>query len=323
MTRIACALGLLCSPCAAANAFDPLPALDLNPLTQIHGLPAFHGARLLPAGRAQLRIDLEAASHFLLQRNARETLMLDGETHRAGITLRYGTASGEWGIAIPYVRHSAGFLDSLVEGWHETFGLPQSGRDQAPEDRLQFLYRRDGETRVGLESATGGVGDVRLFGAWPLAPEQPVALAVRASLKLPTGEARHLHGSGAPDLALWLAAGCRDCAGAWGWNASAGVLVLGNGDVLPELQRSVALFGGAGLGWRILPRIVLKSELRGHTSLYRDSGIRALDRSALQLILGGSWHIAPDAMLDLAVTEDVRVETVPDVGFLLGVSLRF
>lgn len=323
LARAACALGLLWSSCAGADAFDPLPALDLHPLTRIHGLPAYHGARLLGPGRGQVRVALQAASHFLMQRSARELLALDGETHWTSVTLRYAGAGAEWGIEIPYVAHSGGFLDSLVENWHRAFGLPRSGRDQAPRGRLDFLYRRDGETRFALERASRGLGDVRLLAAWPLARERSRALALRASLKLPTGEAHELRGSGAADLALWLAAGCGECAAAWGWHASAGVLVLGRGELLPELQRPLAAFGAAGVGWRAAPALVLKAGLRGHTPLYRDSGLRALDRTALRLILGASWRLARRTTLDLAVTEDARIETAPDVGFLLSLGVGF
>lgn len=318
---LACALGLLaCAPAARAGDFEPLPALDLHPLALIHGVPASAGARLLAPGETRVRLSLEAASHFLMQENAGERLVLDGETHRIALTYRVGTRAGEWGVEVPYLRHSGGFLDSLVEGWHDAFGLPQSGRDAFPRDRLRFFYVRDGQTRVELQEAAGGVGDVRLLAAWPLARRERLETSLRASLKLPTGDAGALLGSGAPGAALFLAADCGRCAARWGWNATAGAIALGRGEVLPERQRSSAFFGGAGIGWRALPALVLKAELRARTALYRDTAVRALDRTALQLILGGSWALGKTAVLDLAITEDVRVETAPDVGFLL--SLR-
>jgi hypothetical protein len=321
---LACALGLLaCAPTARAAGFDPLPAHDLHPFALVHGVPADVGARLLAPGESRARVSLEAASHFLIQEKGDERLVLDGETHRLGVTYRMRAHTVEWGIEVPYVRHSSGFLDGLVEEWHEALGMPQSGRDALPRDRLRFFYARGSRALVDLRDATGGVGDVRLLAAWPLVQRERLATSLRASLKLPTGDAGRLLGSGAADLALSLAAGCGRCGARRGWHAHGGAILLGRGDVLREHQRSVAFFGGAGVGWRVLPAVVLKGELRARTPLYRDTAVRALDRTALQLILGGRWALGPDVLLDVAVTEDVRVETAPDVGFLLGLTARF
>src|SRR5690606_33387262 len=113
----------------------------------------------------------------------------------------------------------SGFLDGLVEEWHEALGMPQSGRDALPRDRLRFFYARGSRALVDLRDATGGVGDVRLLAAWPLVQRERLATSLRASLKLPTGDAGRLLGSGAADLALSLAAGCGRCGARRGWHA--------------------------------------------------------------------------------------------------------
>lgn len=327
--RSVVALLLIISSLAAApslaDPFDPLPTYDQSPLVQIFGLPAPGSARVLARGRTQVQIAFEATNNFLAQKNSTESLTLDGETHRTTLTVAYGTGDAEWGIEIPYLSHSGGFLDNFIENWHDFFGLPQGGRTDTPPDQLHYVYRRDGVERLNISAANRGIGDIRLLAARQLALADTADATLRASLKLPTGEAEQLHGSGAADVALWLTATCsmEQCPGTLGWNAEIGALALGRGDVLPELQRRLVGFGGAGLAWRAWTPIVLKAELRAHTSFYSSTDLAALGFTAAQLVLGGSWIINRGTTLDIGVSEDIRVATAPDVSILVGLQTKF
>lgn len=323
--RLSFALLTALAPAVYADAFDPLPTYNQNPFTQIHGFPAFDAPRLLGPGERQVRVSFEAASYFFVEQRGAEALTLDGETHRSAITVKSGTSDGEWGIEIPYLSHSGGFLDSFIEGWHETFGLPDGGREAAPRDLLRYIYARNGAELIRITDRTGGIGDVRLLAGWALPAGDAIDASLRAMLKLPTGDAEQLHGSGAADLAAWINAGCSAaaCAGAWRWNVTAGALALGRGDVLPEQQRRFAVFAGAGAGWRAWTQIVLKAELRAHSALYRATDLAPLGKSAAQLILGGTWNVHKSTALDIAVSEDIRVETAPDVSVLVSLRTSF
>jgi len=43
----------------------------------------------------------------------------------------------------------------------------------------------------------------------------------------------------------------------------------------------------------------------------------------LQIVIGGSVFFTEDVYLDLAITEDLIVETAPDVGFILALVAKF
>lgn len=322
--RFGIVLLLLASPPAIAGDFDALPTYNQSPLVQIYGLPSPGEARVLAPGRLTVATSLEAANFFFVGRNNSERLMLDSETHRAAVSIRYGGDAMEWGIEVPYIAQSGGFMDNFIERWHETFGLPSGGRENFSRDRLSIVYERNGVERLHVTESTSGIGDVRLLGGWRLqegagAPD----LALRASLKLSTGDAAGLQGSGATDLAVWLTAGCATCSAVLGWNVYGGMLHLGHGDVLPDLQRSAVVFGGVGLGWRILPPTVIKAELHAHSPFYRGSDLAPLDSTAVQLILGGTWNFSPRTALDMGVSEDLRVYTAPDVSLLISLRSNF
>ena len=113
----------------------------------------------------------------------------------------------ELGFEIPYIFQNGGFLDGFIEDYHNTFGLPQGGRDQAPKGRLLFNYQRNGANLFQIDKSNSGIGDVRLTAGFQLYREEGEgshALALRASFKVPTGDSNELHGSRSTDLALWL-----------------------------------------------------------------------------------------------------------------------
>jgi hypothetical protein len=320
------ALSFLLAPIAsAADWLDPLPTFNQSPLVQVYGLPAPDGARVLARGQWRVQARFEAANNFLSLENSDESLVLDGETHRTAVTVRFGGGANEWGIEIPYISHSGGSLDGFIVNWHDTFGLPQGGRDTAPFDQLRFVYTRAGVERLRITDASSGIGDVRLLAGWRRPHRAETDVALRASLKLPTGDAKQLHGSGGVDAALWLSGACAtgSCWETVGWNAHAGVVLLGRGDVLPEMQRRAVAFGGAGLAYRPWHPTVFKAELRAHTPFYRDSDLAALGVTGFQLILGGTWIVDKGVAVDLGVTEDIRTKTAPDVSLLIGLRASF
>lgn len=310
-----------------AHALDVAPpaTADQSPLSLIFGLPVLAPGQTLTAGEQRATVSYEISNFMFYDRRNNEELVLDGETRRAVIAFFYGNPHGEWGVEIPYVSHSGGMFDSFIRHWHETFGQRQGGRDETPDNLLSFSYRRDGSDRFSIIRSTEGIGDIRLLSAWRLATGGATDIALRASLKLPTGDAAQLHGSGATDVALWLAANCATdrCPAPFAWNASAGILRLGHGDTLPELQERYAGFGHVGLNWEALSSITLKAALSSHTSFYRDTDFAPLSHTSVQLILGGTWAASRQMAFDIAVTEDLRVYTAPDVGIQLRARAAF
>ncbi|HTZ41574.1 MAG TPA: DUF3187 family protein, partial [Syntrophales bacterium] len=200
---------LLCNP-LASHSFDILPFHTQNqsPVIQIFGLPAINDSRILPAGGKELTLVLDVANNYVDDTARNEHIVLDGETYRLDLAGRFGIGNRlELGFEIPYIFQSGGVLDGFIESYHSTFGLPQGGRDQAPKGRLLFNYQRNGATLFQVDQCISGIGDLRLtagFQVYRDETESLRALALRASLKLPTGDSNELRGSGSTDLALWL-----------------------------------------------------------------------------------------------------------------------
>lgn len=324
IVALAClTVALTLSQSASALELAPFPTRNMNPLAQIFGLPAAAPGRVTSPGRTESALTADVASHFTEDSSTDETIFLDGETYRFGLSVRHGLREGvEVGAEVPYLLHRGGFLDNFTVGWHDFFGLPQSGRDDYPHNLLLFRYSDHGEERLRLEDGTDGLGDIRLTAGWQVLSSETGAAALRASLKLPTGDSDRLLGSGSTDLALWLS-GERTFVGGGEELAlfgGAGGLLLTDGDILPDRQRNAVGFGTLGGAWRALPWLAFKIQVDGHTAFF-DSDLPQLDDS-LQLTLGGTLDWGATTF-DLGVVEDIAVDTAPDVTFLLALRRAF
>lgn len=307
----------------------PLYTTNMSPVIQIYGLPAAEAGDLTPAGERSLRVVAEVASHYTKKSRGNESLLFDGETSRAIVSMRYGLSERwEAGIDVPMVSHDGGVLDSFIEGWHDFFGMPQGGRDEAHRDQLQFSYQRNDSVDLDYSGSNGGVGDLSLFASYQLLAAEPNArrsVALRSGIKLPTGNSSRLRSSGAVDAHVRVTASDAETLGEWNTTlfASGGVLWLGKGDILEDQQRRWVGFGSIGIGWMPLSWIDFKLQLDGHTSFYNNSELTQINSSSLQLGIGGSLHFSERVSLDLAVIEDVIVASAPDVVFHSALNWRF
>ncbi|MRR34965.1 DUF3187 family protein, partial [bacterium] len=278
----------------------------------------------------EVSVVADLANNFAGDAKGNENVIFDGETYRAAIDLRYGLAPGvEAGIEIPLVFHSGGFLDGFIEGFHDIFDFANGGRDGAPRDRLLYRYEKNGTERLRLDDSGGGIGDIRLTGGIQLYDDQseaPRRLALRGALKLPTGDSDGLRGSGSVDFALWLAASDDYRLGNWGhltFFANAGGTVMGDGDVLEDQQRNLAATGVLGIGWSPADWIAITAQTTWHSPLYQGSSLRGIDNDSLIMTGGFAFALTKRTFLDLALTEDLSVETAPDVAFHLALRQRF
>jgi hypothetical protein len=316
-------------PLLYAFEIAPFHSANQSPLVRIYGLPSAGSAIVLPQSRKEFHATLDHASNYVYDATTRETILLDGETTRLTLGGRYGLSKDwELGVAIPALIHGGGFLDGFLINYHDMFGFPQGGRDQAPRNRLLYRYSRDGVEKLKMDSSGSGLGDISLMAGYQLyhdAKEYPRAVAFRASVKLPTGDSASLTGSGSTDASVWITASddYRLPFGHATLYAAGGLMVMTKGDVLPDQQRDHVGFGTIGVGWNPLPWIAFKVQMDAHTPLYRDSSLKPLAENAAQLLIGGTLGLSERTTLDIAVSEDIATTTSPDVVFHFNLSTRF
>jgi hypothetical protein len=324
---------LLLSPTilsAADMEITPFRILNQSPLVMIQPLPAESSAVIAPNGKFFSALTFDLANSYTSSTAGKEAILLDGESYRWALSARYGLSDKlEVGIEIPWISYSGGFLDSFIIDWHDTFGMPQGGRNGAPKNQIHYSYSKSGSQRLLMDSSGSGLGDIVLTGGMKLYDEKSPAvhdsIALRSTVKLPTGDSDALRGSGAFGGTVALCGSSNHFTewGALGLFGSIGGMIAAKGDVLKDQQEPVAAFGTIGLGLGPAPWISFKVQINANTPLYKDSSLPELSKSAVMLVTGGALKFPGDFQLDIGVSEDISVATAPDVAFHLSLSRLF
>ncbi|NND36618.1 MAG: DUF3187 family protein, partial [Gammaproteobacteria bacterium] len=201
-----CLIGLVPTSAARSPADTVFAVRNHNPFLQVFGLPAVQTATLSGEGETDFGVSLELANNADFGDSDTERFLVDGESYFFTLSLRRRVKSWlELGADVPLVIHDGGFMDSGIKNWHDLFGMSNTKRTGV-DDQLRYLYEANGNTLYELSSSASGIGDIQLTAAVPLREQarDGYALALRSSLKLPTGDDRKLTGSGAADLATAL-----------------------------------------------------------------------------------------------------------------------
>jgi hypothetical protein len=303
-------------------AAQPFQIREQNPLTLVYGLPL---PGETPTQEKAERFDISllytVSNTTNIQRSNNDLLVIDGETTVVDLIYRQTLSETlDFSIHLPWISHGGGFLDGFIEGFHDTFGLPNGERSQVEDDQLLFRFVRQGEEILDIDQSQSGIGDLRLGLDYRVSPVMFDGMSLHAMLKLPTGDSDHLTGSGAADLSLWIS-GEKRFSTAWEFSAHAGVIFVGEGDLLADLQRSQVLFVNSALQWQFLPSIQLLAQLDCHSAFYDHPDIDLLGSSTM-LTFGGRYQLTPQHSIDLALAEDIEVGSSPDVQFHLGWHYR-
>ena len=294
-------------PQLIAQQIHPLTTSNTRPIILIHGVPTSRSAQVTRASEWQFELDSEITNHFSYNYDGNERVRLDGETVRHALSLARGISdSASLEIIVPYISHDGGSLDQFIEDWHDIFGFPQNGRKNNPRDQLNFYYEKNGVVKLNFQQSANGV-------------------AFKAAVKLPTGDADKLTGSGAMAISAWLAG---EHGTTWfereGLNYyCVGGMWLEEGDVISDQQLSFAAFGGIGTGIQLGESVALQVQLDSHTPLYKGSDLRELNSIAFLITMGGNLKLSDHWNIDIAVVEDILPHSAPDVTFHFGVNGRW
>jgi hypothetical protein len=321
LRRVLLLLSFASLPAAADVVF---PVFNQSTLSRGFALPVLGADRVLLPGQDTWRYQLDWSNEFVVDQAPQgvkapnETVVLQGETMRYALAWQYGVFPGfDAGIEVPLLYASGGILDPVIQIWHKAFGLPDGGREYAPNNRYLFQYVRDGQVVLNQTQGAVDLGDVELNAGWQLFDN----VALRGMVKLPTGSVSKLTG-GNPGGALWLDydpfAGSRR----WFGFLSAGASMNGNNDEIPGLQRQFLGLAGAGAGWRAWPHTSFMAQLYFHTPLYHGSEIDAIEHVGLQFAFGGRYDFNRHLLMNLGAQEDLVVDSSPDISFHLSFVLH-
>ena len=310
---------------ATSASAEPLHDQDNGPVSGIYNfVESTEGALLLPKGSFGWSLSAIASSHAVETEAGDESLVFDGETTRAELRLRFAPSDRiELGVELPYVWHSPGQLDGLIDSWHSIFNLPGGSRDFRDSDILQFSYSDASGERLNYGESSSGIGDIRLQAAYRLGDSPTHARALRFGATAPTGESENLHGSGAPTFSIGYVGDVSNL-GANG-RVSAYYRLhatwIGEPDLLSDIYKEWVAHVAGGFGFEAAKWLELRAQLAARTATH-DSEIEVLGETSMILTFGGNIRLGENYDLMLAVGEDIKVSSSPDVSFQLALRYR-
>lgn len=316
---LAGALALGMATLAQAQGYE---TFNQSSLARAAALPGLGQGAVLPRNESTNSVTLDWSNEFFLNSNARESLTLDGESQRVSLRYRAGIAplfghALEWSLEVPLLFTGGGVLDGVIENWHSAFGLPNSNRDDVPQDGYRIRYVRDGVTLFDREQGDSGLADVRLGLGLALSERW----TLRGLAQLPTGSKNKLSGGHAGgalwlDYSLPLTASRRAAL-----LLSGGVSAASTNGPLGDLQQPVVAVAGAVLIVPVYGALDAVVQLNAHSKLYKGSDLAPLSKAGAPLATGLRWT-RKHLVFDLAVLEDPSVNASPDFGLLFGIKVK-
>ncbi len=268
---------------------------------------------------SSLSFKFSHSNTYTVQDSGRWSIYQDMEVSE--LSLRYKRVVRdmvEIGVDIPVIALSGGFMDDFFESFHDTFGMPDEyGRSARPDNEFLYEVRRDGRLIVDGESGVG-IGDIRIAVKKPLLSTEAMVLSARADVEIPTGNAEKGYGNGSFDAAAALLFD--------GKLSDDLMTYLNFGFVLPgdlkaagDMDLEDFVYGGFAVEAVINENYTFLAQLQGQSSIYPETDLKAVDRGAWLLSLGGRY-LSNGRLFEVAFTEDINSTGAAD--FIIDISYK-
>ena len=297
--------------------FHPFETRDQNLFNLIHGQALPTNAVLNKKSQALWSSSLIVTNTLNIESTSNEDIYLDYEAYRFNLSYQYGI-SDKWNLKldVPLVHQGGGVFDSAIDRWHEFFNMQRGDRPNVTHNQYDIQYAYQSQVLADLDEASTTLGDIQIAVARSILENNRTNMSLWASLKLPTGDEDKLTSNGATDASVWLALN-QKLSNRWVSNLNAGAVVLGKDNYKDIPLSDYALYGHIMLGWLTTDNINLKLQYQLHTSYYDQSQLKILGYANI-LTFGGTITIDQCNQLDLAFSEDIKVDASPDASLIIN-----
>jgi hypothetical protein len=303
----------LLSAAAVSHAGDLFPVRDENPLLRGFYLPLPSEARV---GDGPLfAATLSVGNTINVEARDGENLFVDGESTTLRLNVDRPLATDwRYRVTAPIIHDSGGILDTTIDSYHQLFGLPRGPRPAYPKNQIRFFY--SGVGHVELDRPQTSLGDIAAEVGWYGLDRPGRTLSLWGGVEAPTGSADKLTGDGAWDGAVW--AHWAMSSARWQFAAEAGVAEPFGDAVFEGAAHRFSEFARAAVTRSIAAAWSLRVQLDGESRRVNGTQLRFLGPS-LQMTAGAVYRWRHRWRTELGFSEDVAVNTAPDITFFVGI----
>lgn len=205
----------------------PLPVRNAEPLNILFLQAPPASASIRPENRTRLQLSLDVVNHLLFDRAGTSRFEQDFEMQRLTVACTRGIGhDAEIVVHVPLMARNGGVLDEVINIWHRWLRLGGGGRAKYRNYRIHGLLVLNGETIARLDTPAIGLGDMIVEWRKGLGRTGRSLWAARVMLKLPTGNAAQLFGSGAMDAGVGVIC-TYESSGRLAWHGNLSMVWLG------------------------------------------------------------------------------------------------
>jgi len=250
-----------------------------------------------------------------------ENYLVDLEAAVYDMTVHYKLAT-DWSAyaVVSAVSYRGGFMDGVVEKFHDTFGFSSFGRPAIARNRVNTIYDLKGTNYVSLnDGASGGVLDP-VLGLRYSSPQRLRGwnFSVEGALKMPVAGQRNFLSTGRMDLGLQASAQHRRGRNAFYVDAAA--VWYGGGQAPSPQHEQLVPTLVVGYERRLTARTNVNLQGYLSPSLYStdETELRELRATKYQMTLG-LRHRIDSHVWTVGITENLQnINNTPDMSFQLG-----
>ena len=304
---------------------EPLQLKNRFPLHLLFLTPKPLSSQTPARGNLQTSLALDYSPVYFSHSNQDWGFLIDLEMTTVDLSFRYGLTSRlALKMDLPFVSLNAGFLDRFLEGYHDTLGVANYGREERPDNAFAYRVSHQGRLWIDATCGTFELADLTLSAQWQALGDsntQTWAGSLILSLKVPSGAGDHGMGSGRFDYGLFATAD--RSMGPWSFYLLAGFAVQHDPDTLGariQARPSYSLFGG--IGYQYSDRMTCLVQINGYTSPIEETGLSEVDKAAVELGLGFQYLLDNNWQVEFAFGEDLT-RVAPDFTVRIDLAWKY
>ncbi len=270
------------------TAHGPVATQTQHPFFWRHLAMPLESARPLPPQKFSLS-STTGYSNLFEKQSASSFQNIDMELVATRLNLTYAPHE-RWDVSftLPLFTNGGGFLDPIIQNYHNAFHFPNAGRENVPNNDFHYVYQ-DRTTRVdfGQQNLTWGDSSLRL--KYRLTPsDKGYAIALAPYVKLPTGNDKTGLSANGQEMGLAFFGELNR----YRWHAVSqlGLVVSHDTSDLAPIMTSHYFVFGQSFEYQFSQRFAWLSQITGSTSVLKPQATGQIDDLALDFSNGFSWR---------------------------------